>query len=78
LSWKYPGSASEYAGMIIRLLSMASRGLLGKPDRDGGQTSKLIAIVCVAVVVVLIVFRIVWPDAARAFFNGLRLMRHIP
>jgi hypothetical protein len=64
--------------MIIRLLSMAMQGLWGKPDRGGSQTSQLIAIVCVAVVVGLVVFRIVWPDAARAFFNGLRLMRHIP
>lgn len=64
--------------MIFRLLSMAIQGLLGKQDRDGSQASKIIAIVCVAAVVGLVVFRIVWPDAARAFFNGLRLMRHIP
>jgi hypothetical protein len=64
--------------MIIRLLTVAIQGLLGKPDRDGSQTSTLIAIGCVAVVVGLVVFRIAWPDAARAFLDGLRLMRHIP
>jgi len=63
--------------MLIRLLSIAIQGLLGKQDRDGSQTSKLIAIVCMAVVVGLVLFRIMWPDAARAFFNGLRVMRRI-
>jgi hypothetical protein len=75
---QYKEELSEYRGMIFRLLSIAIQGLTGKSDRDLSQTSWLNGIICVAVVAALVVFRIVWPEAARAFLNGVRFMRHVP
>ena len=63
--------------MIFRLLWTAIQGLSGKPDRGGTQTSKLVAIVCLAVVAGFVVFGIVWPEAARAVLTMLRFSRHI-
>jgi hypothetical protein len=67
----------EYPGMIHRLLQMAFEGLAEKQKGSGRQTASVVAIVCLAAVVGLIVFRITCPEAARAALQALWFIRRI-
>jgi hypothetical protein len=68
------GSVGEYPDMIIRLIRIAMQEIRG--NRNGGNKWAVVA--CVAAVLVgLIILGILFPDAAHATLNALRMMRRM-